>query len=149
MNCSDKHRDVDSRACHQLIDPPGFALESFNPIGGWRDRYRSLGEGDRIETEVNGQRVRYRLGPPVDATGALLDGRAFDGFQQFRNLIAADPDTLTRSLATKLLTFATGREMGFSDREEINRVVAESAKSNHALRDLIHLVVTSEIFRSK
>jgi hypothetical protein len=146
----DKHRDVDScRACHQLIDPPGFALESFNPIGGWRDRYRSLGEGERIETEVNGQRVRYRLGLPVDATGALLGGRSFDGFQQFRNLIAADPDTLTRSLATKLLTFATGREMGFSDRSEIDRIVAESGKANHGVRDLIRHVVASEIFRSK
>jgi hypothetical protein len=146
----DKHRDVAScRACHQLIDPPGFALESFNPIGGWRDHYRSLGEGEQVDAEVNGQRVRYRLGPPVDATGSLLDGRSFDGFTTFRDLIAADPETLTRSLASKLLTFATGREMGFSDREEINRIVSESARTNHGVRDLICQVVASSIFRSK
>jgi len=146
----DKHRDLDTcRACHQVIDPPGFALESFNPIGGWRDRYRSLGEGERIETEVNGQRVRYRLGPPVDATGELLDGRSFDGFRTFRDLIAADPDTLTRSLASKLLTFATGREMGFSDRQQVERIVSESARQGYGIRDLILQVVASDAFRSK
>lgn len=146
----DKHRDVDScRACHQLIDPPGFALESFNPIGGWRDRYRSLGEGDHVETEVQGRKVRYRLGLPVDATGSLPDGRRFNGFQQFRDLIAQDRDTLARALATKLLTFSTGREMGFSDRSEIDRIVAATAKNDYGVRDLIRQVVSSEIFRTK
>ncbi|MCA9204620.1 MAG: DUF1592 domain-containing protein, partial [Planctomycetales bacterium] len=54
----DKHRSLDScRGCHRAIDPPGFALESFNPIGGWRERFRSLGEGDRVETLVNGGKV--------------------------------------------------------------------------------------------
>ena len=43
----DKHRTVAScAACHAKIDPPGFALESFDVIGGWRDRYRALGDGE-------------------------------------------------------------------------------------------------------
>jgi hypothetical protein len=146
----DKHRDSDScRACHQKIDPPGFALESFNPIGGWRDRFRSLGDGDRVETEVLGRRVRYKLGPPVDATGSLPSGESFDGFVQFRDQLATDEDALARAFAKKLLTFATGREMGFSDRREIDRIVSESAKQNHGVRGLIKLVVTSEIFLAK
>lgn len=146
----DKHRDVDScRGCHQLIDPPGFALESFNPIGGWRDRYRSLGEGDRVEIEVNGRQVRYRLGPPVDSTGSFLDGHQFNGFQQFRDVIAQDENTLARALATKLLTFSTGREMGFSDRPEIDRLVVEAANTSYGVHDLIRLVVTSEVFSTK
>ncbi|MCA9082271.1 MAG: DUF1588 domain-containing protein, partial [Planctomycetaceae bacterium] len=146
----DKHRALDScRACHELIDPPGFALESFNPIGGWRDRYRSLGEGDRVDTEVRGQRVRYKLGPPVDATGQLLDGRRFGGFHEFRDLLAQEHSVLAEALTRKLLTFATGREMGFSDRPEIRVIVTRTAQSEHGVRDLLLEVVDSKVFREK
>lgn len=146
----DKHRALQScRSCHQMIDPPGFALESFDPIGGWRDRFRSLGEGDRVDVEVNGLRVRYRLGPPVDASGSLADGRQFSGFQEFRDLLAKDEAVLAKAMTMKLLTFATGRELGFSDRPEIERIVQQSARSGYGLRDMLQLVVSSDIFRSK
>jgi len=146
----DKHRNLQAcRNCHAMIDPPGFALESFNPIGGWRDRFRSLGSGDRVDVEVDGRQVRYRLGPEVDASGELPDGRTFSGFVEFRDTLAADPDVLARALATKLLVFFTGREMGFSDRAAIDRIVEQSAARGHGVRDLIELVVTSEIFRRK
>ncbi len=146
----DKHRDSDScRACHSMIDPPGFALESFNPIGGWRDRFRSLGEGERVNLEVNGRKVRYKVGPRVDSSGELEDGTKFTGFREFRDLLASDEDALARTFATKLLTFATGREMGFSDRTTINNIVQQSKKKGHGLRDLIELVVLSEAFRHR
>ena len=146
----DKHRNSDNcRSCHQMIDPPGFALESFNPIGGWRERFRSLGEGERLNLEVQGRRVRYRIGPAVDATGQLPDGRSFDGFRAFRDLLAKDQDALARALATKLLTFATGREMGFSDRDLIEQIVRESRAKGHGVQTLIELVATSEIFLQK
>ncbi|MCA9268622.1 MAG: DUF1585 domain-containing protein, partial [Planctomycetales bacterium] len=146
----DKHRKLDTcRGCHVNIDPPGFAMENFNPIGGWRDRFRSLGDGDRVEAVVNGRKVRYRVGPPVDATGQLADGRKFNGFAEFQTMLAADEDRLARTLAVKLLTFGAGREMGFSDREEIERIVAESRRQGHGSRDLIKLVVASDIFRHK
>lgn len=146
----DKHRNVDScRSCHEMIDPPGFALECFNPVGTYRQRFRSLGDGDRVNLEVDGKKVRYKLGPAVDASGQLKDGRSFDGFRQFRDLLVADEDRLAKAFATKLLTFATGREMGFSDREEIERLVAKSRQQQHGVRELIHLVVNSQIFRAK
>ena len=78
----DKHRNVTSCAgCHNKIDPPGFALERFDPIGGWRDWYRSTGEGDRIndrfiDPPTNRVRVRYRKGPQVDASGVTPSGRS-------------------------------------------------------------------------
>lgn len=146
----DRHRDEDScRACHALIDPPGFALESFNPIGGWRERYRSLGEGDRVDLQVKNRRVQYRLGLPVDASGELPSGESFDGFQTFRQYLVSQPDQLARTVITKWLTFATGREMGFSDRAEIDALVARSAKTHHSFRDMLELVVTSQIFQTK
>ncbi len=146
----DKHRDLDScRSCHAMIDPPGFALESFNPIGGWRERFRSLGQGDRVETLVAGRRVRYRLGPQVDASGEMANGERFDGFVDFRDRLASDDDRLARTLATKLLTFATGREMGFSDRPLIEKIVAKSKLNDHRIGDLIELVVSSTAFNHK
>ena len=146
----DKHRDSTScQACHQLIDPPGFALESFNPIGGWRDRFRSLGEGEKVNLQINNRRVRYKLGREVDAAGQLPDGRQFKGYLEFRDHLASDADTLSKTLATKFLTFATGREMGFSDRSEIESIVKESKKKGHGVRDLIHLVVESKLFRTE
>ena len=146
-----KHRDSGScQSCHEMIDPPGFALESFDPIGGWRDTFRSLGEGAiPPEKWVGAKRVYYKIGPPVDASGQLQDGRAFADFLEYRDLIAGEKELLARAFLTKLLTFSTGREMGFSDRPEINTMVQESATSGYRVRDLLLLAVTSEIFRRK
>ena len=69
-----KHRQVATCAsCHVKIDPPGFALESFDVIGGWRENYRSIGEGK--PAIVNGRRDALQVGPPVDASDVLPDGR--------------------------------------------------------------------------
>jgi mono/diheme cytochrome c family protein len=146
----DKHRSlVSCRACHQKIDPPGFALESFNPIGGFRQRYRVLGSGEKTEAIVRGRAVRYRLGSPVDSSGQFADGQEFDGYPQFRDALVRDPNRLCETVTKKLLTFAMGRELGFSDRAVVERIVSESAKEGYGMRDLIHLVVESEVFRSK
>lgn len=146
----DQHRNLEScRGCHRLIDPPGFALESFNPIGGWRTHFRSLGKGRPVNREVAGKQVRYRIGPDVDAGGELADGTKFRDFLEFRELLARDERTLARTLTTKLLTFATGREMGFSDRRTIDEIVDRAEPGGYGVRDLIEGVVTSEVFLSK
>lgn len=146
----DRHRDVAScNACHQKIDPPGFALESFNPIGGFRERYRSIGEGERVNLQVNGRNVSYRLGPKVDSSGSLPGERTFEDFHGFRRHLAADKRMLAKTLTEKLLTFGTGRELGFSDREKVASIVAAAEKDGYRVRDLIHFVVQSEVFRSK
>jgi hypothetical protein len=146
-----KHRNSDTCAsCHQMIDPPGFALESFDPIGGWRDHFRRLGEGEKpAEIFAGAKKVSYKVGLPVDASGELPDGRPFAGFIEYRDLIAADKDLLAKAFLTKLLTFSTGREMGFSDRPEINTLVQKAAEKGYGVRDLILLTVSSEIFRRK
>ena len=85
----------------------------------------------------------------VDSTGALPDGREFSSFNQFRELLAEDEAGLARAFVGKLLTFATGREMGFSDRPEIDRIVQQAAKDGYRVRDLLHLAISSKIFLSK
>ncbi len=74
-----KHRsDATCASCHQDIDPPGFALESFDVIGGYRERYRSLEKGDRPQYKLRGRDIyQYKLALPVDASGELPDGRTF------------------------------------------------------------------------
>lgn len=145
-----KHREAKNcRSCHELIDPPGFAMEGFNPIGGWRERFRSLGEGEKVTELVQGKRVTYKLGLEVDDSGITNDGDKFSDYREFREILAADPDKLAKSLTTKLLAFATGREMGFSDRPEIKEIVKRTGEKGYGMRDIIRFIVTSEIFREK
>lgn len=146
----EKHRSTEAcNSCHRTIDPPGFALESYDVIGGWRDRFRSLGAGEQIRLRVEGRNVRYRLGPPVDSAGELPSGEKFADFPSFQKLLLSREDDVARCVAEKLLTFATGRELGFSDRPELARLVAASKSHGHPTRDLLHAIVQSSIFRSK
>jgi len=146
----EKHRSMTScQGCHQKIDPPGFALEQFNPIGGFRDHFRSMGQGEKVDALIQGRKVRFRKGLPVDASGALPDGTAFSNFDEFKQLLMKDKEQVMHCLTEKLLTFSTGRELGFSDREEVNRMVQRLEKEGEGLKTLIKLVVLSDVFQSK
>ncbi|MBI2477574.1 MAG: DUF1592 domain-containing protein [Planctomycetia bacterium] len=139
-----KHRD---NPAYAQIDPPGFALENYDVIGGWRDRYRSIGEGDPVI--IDGHRKRYRHGPAVDAADVLPDGRRFNDIDGFKHLLLADQDQLARVLAEKLLTYATGSVPTTADRAEIDSIVGRIREQNYGLRSLIHEIVQSSVFQSK
>jgi hypothetical protein len=145
-----KHRDSERcAACHNKIDPPGFALENFNVIGGWRTWYRSLGAGERVNLYKDkwaNVRVAYRKGPNVDATGQMLDAGRFKDIRQFKALLLKQPDKIARNLTRKLMIYATGRELGFSDRPEVERIVAAVAKQKYGFRSLVHQIIQSESF---
>ena len=147
----DKHRNVVSCAsCHNKIDPLGFALESFDVTGLRRDRFRNRNsESERVDAVVRGRLVQYRLGPEVDSSGKFLDGSTYNDFRAYRDYLAKHDDRLARAFAGKLLTFATGRELGFSDRAELDRIVADTAQNKHRLRDVFHRIIQSEIFLKK
>ncbi|MEZ5362253.1 MAG: DUF1592 domain-containing protein [Bryobacterales bacterium] len=125
-----KHRAIPTcNACHQSIDPPGFALENFDPIGGWRDRYPRPN----------------RPGPPIDSSGQLLSGEAFASITDFKQvLLESHRDEFARCLTSKLLLYASGRTLEPSDEPEIARI----AEQPIGLRDLILAVVSSDSFRS-
>lgn len=144
------HRNVESCAtCHAKIDPPGFALESFDVMGGWRTRYRSLGEGDKVDATQRGKPVDYRLGPPVDASGAFASGAQFKDIHGFRHLMLAQHEQLARSLTEKLLTYATGAGGQFADRAAIESILTRAKPSGYGLRTLIHEIVQSRPFQMK
>jgi len=144
-----KHRNVAScMACHQWIDPPGFALEAFDPIGGAREWYRVLGGGQTINVPLASNRhAIYRKGPNVDDSGNLADGTKFNGIVQFKKLMLKDRERITRCLTEKLLVYSLGRETGFSDRPQIEAIVANVQTHQDGFRSLIHEIVQSEAFQ--
>jgi hypothetical protein len=148
----DKHRtDRTCASCHAKIDPPGFALESFDVIGGQRTRYRSIGAGDpaprgSIDPFIG---ISFKLGPVVDPSGVLPDGRAFRDVNEFQTLLAADPDRLLNNLARQLTVYSTGRGVSFGDREPLAALVAETKKSGGGVRTLVHEVVRSRLFQTR
>lgn len=146
----DKHRDSPNcNACHQKIDPLGFALEVFDPVGNYRESFRTMGKGKKIQRIVHGKNVRYKEGLAVDASGEFADGRRFDSFIEFRNHLVKDKEIVAKAITKKLLTFATGRDMGFSDREEIEKLVKRTAKNDYRLRDIVNEIINSKIFLTK
>ena len=63
--------------------------------------------------------------------------------------LAEDEELLARAFVRKLLTFATGRELGFSDREEVERIVSQCSGGDYRVGDLLHAVISSNIFQYK
>lgn len=147
-----KHRaDPACASCHAKMDPPGFALESFDVIGGWRERYRSLGEGDAaprgsIDPFIH---ISFKLGPPVDPSDTLPDGRSFSDVTEYQELLAADPERLLRNLARQFAVYGTGRDIAFSDREQIAGIVQRTQANGGGIRTLIHELIQSRLFQTK
>ena len=146
-----KHRDQASCAiCHDKIDPPGFALESFNAIGGWRENYRTTGVGQRPalrRAPFTFNYVRYKIGPQVDSSGLTVDQTPFGDVRDFKAWVLRDPTAVVNGLTRKLMTYALGRRVGFADREEIQQLTQESRQKGYGFRDLVHSIVQSEMFR--
>lgn len=147
----DKHRNSEScKGCHSKIDPPGFALESFDVIGGFRERYRSQDKGDTTTVQnTQKKRLYIKLGPAVDASGALADGAAFTGIIDFKKLLLANPQPVVRAITEKLVIYSTGAGIGFSDRPAIDAIVAKTQEQGGGLRTLVQEIVQSPLFQNK
>lgn len=151
-----KHKSTENCAsCHVRIDPPGFALENYDVIGGWRDRYRVVADQkDWVKNRVGPlakylAAYQYGLGQAVDAGDSLPDGRSFADIAEFKQLLLTHPEQIARCIAEKLVTYATGHPVGFSDHQRVDKLLAETEESNYGLRSLIHALVASELFQNK
>ena len=135
----DKHRSTEScMACHKKIDPPGFALENYDVIGGWREHYRAINP-----------KGNWDSGPLVDASYMLPDGRSFKDIEGFKALALSDIDQIAGNMVKQVITYATGAEITFADRREINRIVEALSEDGYGFRSLIQAVAQSNIFLSK
>ncbi|MEM9281675.1 MAG: DUF1588 domain-containing protein, partial [Verrucomicrobiota bacterium] len=142
--------DKSCATCHAKIDPPGFALESFDVMGGYRERYRSLEEGDLLEgLFVDGRPANTKESLPVDASGELYTGGTFDEVNGFRELVLENEEQVARHLLEQLIIYSTGAPIGFADKETIDAMMIKLEPSQYGLRSMIHAVVQSPLFTQK
>jgi hypothetical protein len=121
----EKHRNVQACAdCHAKIDPLGFALEAYDPIGHFRSAYPN--------------------GAAIDTTGEYR-GQPVNNPADIRAYLIKHPDLLAQNLAHRLLTYALGRPLGFADQPTLRRLQADWKAKYHTLRELIHLITTNEL----
>jgi len=133
------HRELPQCArCHSKIDPLGFALENYNAAGEWRDQ-----EGFGYKGRVNGD------DPKIDASSRMPDGTKIDGVEGLQTAMLAKEDLFLGCLASKLMTYACGRELGLADQPAVKAAVAEMKRQGYTLRSLVRFVVVSEPFATK
>ena len=148
----DKHRNDETCAsCHQLIDPPGFALECFDVIGGYRQKFRNKENGDRVtDKTIHGRNIwEYKYGLDVDASGELPDGQTFDGIKQYKKLLVQQKEQVARHLISQLVVYSTGAEIQFADRDEVEAILDRCRDSDFGMRTMIHEVIQSKLFLEK
>jgi hypothetical protein len=124
----DKHRSNPScYECHRKIDPLGFALENFDPIGRWRESY------DR--------------GAKIDASGELPGGKTFEDVEGLKAVLLDQLDQFASSVTKKLMAYAIGRHVEPTDRPHVDAIVIATG-DDYRLRDMIVQVVLSEPFQN-
>jgi len=148
----DKHRADESCAgCHRNIDPPGFALESFDVLGGYRDRYRAVAKGQApdIGFGKNGWPKQYFFALEVDPSNVTAQGKAFANVREYKQILLQDEKQIARNLTKQLAVYATGAPIRFTDREKIEAILAKTGPSEYGVRSIVHALVQSELFLNK
>ena len=125
-----RHRNDDAcNRCHRKIDPLGYALEHFDPIGRYRWAYAT------------------KTKPlPIDSSGTLPWGKQFTTFPEFRQHLLEQKDFFLRNLTSKLLRHALGRILEPDERADVDRILHRVAPNNYRLADLIVEIVKSDLF---
>lgn len=128
----EKHRaSATCNQCHRKIDPLGFALESFDPIGRPRNFY------DRARKV------------PIDTSSVLPGGDTFDNVGELKQLLLKRKEFFVRNVTTRLLNHALGRQLEASDRQAIDQIIHEVEDNDYATRDLILAIVCSDLFQQR
>ncbi|MEO8183233.1 MAG: DUF1592 domain-containing protein [Deltaproteobacteria bacterium] len=146
------HRqDPSCAVCHDRTDPPGLALESFDIMGAWRDRYRAVNGEVAAEPGIgmDGQAFKFHYALAVDASGKMMDGRTFQNVHDLKKLLLEDELQIARNLTRQLTVYATGAPIGFSDRRDIEEILARTRSRGYGVRSIVHEIVQSGLFQNK
>ncbi|MEY4307512.1 MAG: hypothetical protein RJA95_880, partial [Verrucomicrobiota bacterium] len=121
--------------CHRKIDPLGFSLESFDPVGRWRETYPKPKKGPA---------------PKIDTTGEFASGEAYKNFAGFRDILHDKrEEQFTRHLIRQFLAYSTGRLMEPADEFAVDRIYAKAKQQGLGLRTIVVECLTSDVFRSR
>jgi hypothetical protein len=124
------HRErSDCKGCHEQIDPLGFALENYSPIGAWREGYAN--------------------GREIDSAGVLFRKHRFNDVVEFKDAILVEKDRFARGFAEHLLSFALAREIGAADQPALDRIVEATTQDDYKIQTLIRNVILSKPFQNK
>ena len=115
-------------ACHQVMDPVGFALEPFDAVGQWRVK-----DG----------------GAAIDSKGVLMDGASVDGPASLRDALVRNPEIFVTTMTEKLLIYALGRGLQPADHAAVRRIVTAARSSNYRFSALVAGIVDSVPFGLK
>ncbi len=118
-------------SCHQIMDPIGFSLENFDAVGAWRDREGGTG------------------GTPIDASGQLLDGTKVSGPVELRKALLRDPEIFIGTITEKLMTYALGRGLSYSDMPMVRGIVRDTASRDYRFTSLVLGIVHSTAFQMR
>ncbi len=121
------HRDnANCAGCHKKIDPFGFALESYNPVGQWRDVY------------PNGRRV--------DSSGTLYNKHNFDDIAGLKKALLKEKNRFATGFTQHLMSFALGRKVTYHDTIAIEEIINRTAADDFRLKAIIKHLVLSDAF---
>ena len=128
-------KNASCAACHRTIDPLGLAFDQYDAIGQWRTH-------EHVPTGVGEH-------PPADASGVLPDGRQFRDAVEFRRLLLADRERITRGFVEHLCTYALRRVLTVDDRSDVQAIVDTALANNYGVQDLVRAVVLSDLFSKR
>lgn len=133
------HRELPQCArCHSKIDPLGFALENYNAAGEWRLQ-EGFGYKGRIGTND----------PVIDASSKMPDGTEIVGVRGLQEALLAKEDLFLSALASRMLTYALGRELGLADQPTVQSAVTTMRQQEYTVRSLIQFIVQHDAFTTK
>jgi hypothetical protein len=114
--------------CHKLMDPLGFALESFDAVGAWR---------------------ASDAGSPIDASGQLADGTAIDGVVSLRHALLARSEVFIGTFTEKLLTYALGRGLSAFEMPVVRKIDRDAKLRGDRFSAIVLGIVTSSPFQMR
>jgi hypothetical protein len=115
-------------SCHARMDPIGFAMENFDPVGRWRDS---------------------DAGGPIDASGVFPDGQTFNGMAGLKAALLNRPQEFVSTITEKLMMYGLGRNVQYFDQPAVRAIVRDSARSNYTFASLVLGVVKSAAFQMR
>jgi hypothetical protein len=125
----EQHRSkAECASCHQRMDPLGFGLENFDPIGRWRAEL---------------------AGAPIDASGKLPSGESFEGPEQLKGVLRKRQQEVVKHLTRKMLGFALGREVNRFDQCVLDDTMKALAANDYESQVLIEQIVLSYPFQHR